>query len=51
MREFLDMGGYATFVWPAYGLTLGVLLLLLADSLTRLRRRQAELAQLEGDER
>ena len=21
MREFLDMGGYAAFVWPAYALT------------------------------
>lgn len=25
MTEFLDMGGYAAFVWPAYGLTLAVI--------------------------
>ena len=27
IREFLDMGGYAPFVWPAYGLTFIVLIL------------------------
>ena len=27
MSEFLNMGGYAMFVWPSYGLTLIVLLL------------------------
>jgi heme exporter protein D len=26
-RDFLDMGGYAAFVWPSYGLTLLVMLL------------------------
>jgi heme exporter protein CcmD len=27
MREFLDMGGYAAFVWPAYGITFAVVAL------------------------
>ena len=27
MSEFFNMGGYAMFVWPSYGLTLIVLLL------------------------
>jgi heme exporter protein CcmD len=27
MREFLDMGGYAAFLWPAYALTLAVIAL------------------------
>jgi heme exporter protein D len=27
MREFLDMGGYAAFVWPSYAVTLGVIAL------------------------
>ena len=27
IREFLVMGGYAPFVWPAYGLTFIVLIL------------------------
>jgi heme exporter protein CcmD len=25
MKEFLDMGGYAAFVWPAYLVTLAVI--------------------------
>jgi heme exporter protein CcmD len=27
MKEFLDMGGYAAFVWPSYVLTVGVIAL------------------------
>lgn len=27
VREFLEMGGYALYVWPAYGLTFIVLVL------------------------
>ncbi|MBM3533661.1 MAG: heme exporter protein CcmD [Alphaproteobacteria bacterium] len=50
MREFLDMGGYGTFVWPAYGVTALILMLLVIDSVARLRRRLAELARLEGNE-
>jgi heme exporter protein D len=26
VNEFLNMGGYARFVWPAYGLTAAVLI-------------------------
>ena len=48
MREFLEMGGYAAFIWPAYGVTLLVLALLVVYSVRRLRRRLAELAHLEG---
>jgi heme exporter protein CcmD len=25
MREFLDMGGYAAYVWPAYAVTFAVI--------------------------
>jgi heme exporter protein D len=50
MREFLDMGGYAVFVWGAYGVTLVVLAALLAEALVRLRRRKAELERLEEHE-
>jgi heme exporter protein D len=34
----LDVGKYAGFVWPAYGLSALVLLAMLADSLLRARR-------------
>jgi heme exporter protein CcmD len=27
MRAFLDMGGYAAFIWPSYLVTLAVLIL------------------------
>jgi heme exporter protein D len=48
MREFLDMGGYAAFVWPAYAVTFAVVLLnvyrarrALARALAAARRRSA----------
>jgi heme exporter protein CcmD len=27
MNEFLDMGGYGQFVWPAFALTFGIIVL------------------------
>jgi heme exporter protein D len=46
MSEFLNMGGYAAYVWPSYGLTLAVIVLnivwarrLLARSREEARRR------------
>jgi len=50
MREFIEMGGYAAFIWPAYGITVLVLALLVVDSVGRLKRRLAELARLEESE-
>lgn len=43
MSGFWAMGGYATYVWPAYGL---FLLVLLADYLAPWWRRRALLAEL-----
>ena len=37
--EFLAMGGYARFVWPAYGLS-AIVLLVNAWSAARLRREE-----------
>jgi heme exporter protein CcmD len=46
MSAFLDMGGYAAFVWPAYGVTFAVVALnivlarrALARSIEASRRR------------
>jgi heme exporter protein D len=36
--EFLSMGGYAAFLWPAYGITFGVL----AWNILAARRAHAE---------
>ena len=48
MSEFLNMGGYAAYVWPSYGLTLAIIVLnivwarrLLARSRDEARRRLA----------
>ena len=46
--SFFEMGGYAAFVWPAFGITALVMVGLLIDSLRDLRRRQRRLAELEA---
>ena len=47
MSEFLAMGGYAAYVWSAFGFALVVLLLgLLGQSWRAAHQREAELAQL-----
>ncbi len=46
--NFLSMGGYAVYVWPAIVLTLGVLIWIAWSSLVSLRRTQKELKALES---
>jgi heme exporter protein D len=46
LTDFLAMGGYAAYVWPAYGFAALVLIVLLAQSWRNARRRAAELEQL-----
>jgi heme exporter protein D len=48
MSELLAMGGYAAFVWPAYGVALAALGGLLLVSLRQYCARQRELEQLQG---
>ena len=48
IRTFFDMGGYAAFVWPCYGLTALVMLGLLVSTLRDLRARERRLQQLEA---
>jgi heme exporter protein D len=48
LASFFAMGGYAPFVWPAFGLAAAVLLGLLIASLRRLRAAKAELAAAES---
>lgn len=45
MSEFLEMGGYAAYVWPSYGLALVVLV---GNWLVALRRRRAVVRRLAG---
>ncbi|HEX7966633.1 MAG TPA: heme exporter protein CcmD [Stellaceae bacterium] len=48
---FLAMGGYAGYVWPAYGAAVIVLGGLLVWSFAGYRRVQRELVGLQRDER
>jgi len=49
IRAFLAMGGYGAFVWPAYGLTAGVMVWLVAATLRRLRANERALARLRAE--
>ena len=49
MAAFLELGGYAAYVWPAYGLTALVLVLIFVAARAALRRQQARLAALEAE--
>lgn len=46
MGDFFAMGGYAAYVWPAFGFALVVLIGLFVLSWQAVKRREAELAQL-----
>jgi heme exporter protein D len=48
LSEFVAMGGYAAYVWPAFGFALVALLALLAQSWHAAHRREAELVQLRS---
>ena len=48
IQSFLNMGGYAAFVWPAYGATALVLAGLVVMSLGRMRASERALAELRG---
>lgn len=46
-REFLAMGGYAAYVWPAFGVTAVVMIGLVVGSVRALRRDERALAALD----
>jgi len=48
LMSFLDMGGYAGFVWPSYGVTAVVLVGLFAVVWHGLRHDERLLAQLQA---
>ncbi len=51
VTTFLEMGGYAAFVWPALGLTAIVLVALVWISLRQVNAAEAELAKLDSPRR
>ena len=48
IAEFFRMGGYAGFVWPAFGIALGVLAGFAFVSLRTLKAREATLRSLQA---
>ena len=48
MAEFLNMGGYAAFIWPAWGVGVMILVMITAHSFTRQNRAQTKLSMLEA---
>jgi heme exporter protein D len=50
MKDFLDMGGYAAYVWPAYAVTLLVLALNVAWARGALTRALAAARRRIGTE-
>ena len=49
MNNFLAMGGYAAYVWPAYGVAAVVLIGLWIVSLRGLRARESEIEAVEAE--
>lgn len=49
MASFFEMGGYAGFIWPAYGLVAVVMAVLVVQSLRDLKEQRRLLAALEGE--
>ena len=47
MAEFFSMGGYAAYVWPAYGIAAAILVAMLIVSLRGLRRHETLLKTLQ----
>ena len=49
MAAFLDMGGFAAFVWPCYALSLGGMIWLALASWRRARDTARRLAEMSGE--
>ena len=49
MNTFFDMGGYAAYVWPAYGVAATVLISVWIASLRGLRARESEIEAVEAE--
>ncbi len=48
--KFFSMGGYGGYIWPAYGISAFIMIVLLVATVRGLRTRQATLDLLKGDE-
>jgi heme exporter protein D len=48
MNEFLNMGGYAAYIWPALGFAALVLVVMTVATIAKLRASEAALRAAEG---
>ena len=48
MIEFLNMGGYAGYIWPSYGAVALAMIVLLAASVRGARKAEKEAAALQA---
>lgn len=48
LSTFFEMGGYARFIWPAFGLTFVVLGVLLVASLRSYKNTEATLGSMQA---
>jgi len=48
MNEFFAMGGYAAYVWPAYGLAAAILIGVWIASVRSLKARETEVEAAEA---
>jgi heme exporter protein D len=48
IAAFFEMGGYARFIWPSFGMTFVVLTVLLVTSLRRWKQEQQTLTILQA---
>jgi heme exporter protein D len=50
MSDFLAMGGYAAFIWPAWGLSAAAVIGLVLFAMLERRAARERLQRLENDE-
>ena len=49
IESFFSMGGYAAYIWPAYGIAVVVIAGLIVLSVRQLRANEREAAAMEAD--
>jgi heme exporter protein D len=48
LSTYLEMGGYAAFVWPAYGISIATLAAMIVATLRAYARAKAKVAIVSG---
>ena len=51
MSNFFHMGGYGVYIWPAYLIATVIVVGILVQTITTMRRRERQLAELRRERR